>query len=355
MAERQQALARVVLQDPAVTRLSSFIGVDGSNTTLNSGRMLINLKPLEERRAHATEIIRRMQQRGAKLEGITLYMQPVQDLTIEDRVSRTQYQFSVEDADAAELGRMGAEARRSLREAVPATAPTWRATCRTRAAGLRSTIDRDTASRLGHHAAAIDDALYNAFGQRLISTIFTQANQYRVVLEVQARVPGAARPGARVGPEAVRPSSGVPQRSQPVRCRRWRASRSATPLVINHQGQFPAVTLSFNLAPGASLGEAVEAIEAASEEIGTAGQHADAASRARRLRSSASLDNTLLLILAAIVTMYIVLGVLYESYIHPITILSTLPSAGVGALLALMIYLGQRPLGIIAHHRHHPA
>jgi multidrug efflux pump len=336
MAERQQALARVVLEDPAVASLSSFIGVDGVNTTLNSGRMLINLKPLEDRRMHAVDVIRRIQQRVAKLEGITLYMQPVQDLTIEDRVSRTQYQFSVEDADAAELGvwvpRL-VDKLRGLPQLVDVVSDV-------QDEGLQAyvEIDRATAGRLGVTTAAIDNALYNAFGQRLISTIFTQTSQYRVVLE--------AKPEFTAGPKALEDVYIPSSNGQQVKLSAVaRFIEKPTQLLISHLGQFPAATISFNLAPGASLGDAVDAIRAAEKEIGLP-VSVQTRFQGAALAFQASLDNTLLLILAAIVTMYIVLGVLYESYIHPVTILSTLPSAGVGALLALM--LSRNDLGIIA-------
>jgi multidrug efflux pump len=327
MAERQRAIARVVLEDPAVESLSSFIGVDGINTTLNSGRVLINLKPLEVRRVNAVEVIRRLQGKLAAVEGIALYMQPVQDLTIEDRVSRTQYQFSVEDADPDELSAWVPKLVERLR-ALPQLADV---ASDLQDQGLQAyvDIDRATAGRLGVTPGAIDNALYNAFGQRLISTIYTQTSQYRVVLEV--------KPEFKKGPAAladiyVDSSAGGLVRLSTIA----RVSERTAPLLINHLGQFPAATISFNLAPGASLGHAVEGIKAAQTEIGlplsvqTRFQGAAAAFQG-------SLNNTLLLILAAIITMYIVLGVLYESYIHPVTILSTLPSAGVGALLALML------------------
>ncbi len=331
MAERQQALASAVLQDPAVASLSSFIGVDGVNATLNSGRMLINLKPLAERRVSAVQVIRRLQPRLAQVEGISLYMQPVQDLTIEDRVSRTQYQFSVEDANPEELSAWVPKLVERLRR-VPQLADV---ASDLQDQGLQAyvEIDRTTAGRLGVTPGAIDNALYNAFGQRLVSTIFTQTSQFRVVLEVA--------PEFRKGPAAlgdIYVTSTLPgQPPQQVRLSTVATiTEKAAPLVINHLGQFPAATVSFNLAPNASLGQAVTAIRAAEQEIGV-----PASVRTRfqgaALAFQASLDNTLLLILAAIVTMYIVLGVLYESYIHPVTILSTLPSAGVGALLALML------------------
>ena len=336
MAERQQALAKVVLEDPAVASLSSFIGVDGVNTTLNSGRVLINLKPLEERRVHAVEVIRRLQQRLAKVEGITLYMQPVQDLTIEDRISRTQYQFSVEDADPAELALWVPRLVERLRT-LPQLADV---VSDVQDDGLQAyvEIDRATAGRLGVTPAAIDNALYNAFGQRLISTIFTQTSQYRVVLEV--------KPEFRMGPAALEDiyigsSTGTQVKLSAVA----KVIEKPTQLLISHLGQFPSATISFNLAPGASLGEAVDAIRATEKDIAMP-LSVQTRFQGAALAFQASLDNTLLLILAAIVTMYIVLGVLYESYIHPVTILSTLPSAGVGALLALI--LSRNDLGIIA-------
>jgi len=331
MAERQQALASAVLQDPAVASLSSFIGVDGVNATLNSGRMLINLKPLAERRVSAVEVIRRLQPGLAQVEGISLYMQPVQDLTIEDRVSRTQYQFSVEDANPDELSAWVPKLVDRLRR-VPQLADV---ASDLQDQGLQAyvEIDRTSAGRLGVTPSAIDNALYNAFGQRLVSTIFTQTSQYRVVLEVA--------PEFRKGPAAlgdIYVTSTLPgQPSQQVRLSTVATiTERAAPLVINHLGQFPAATVSFNLAPRASLGEAVAAIRAAEQEIGVP-PSVRTRFQGAALAFQASLDNTLLLILAAIVTMYIVLGVLYESYIHPVTILSTLPSAGVGALLALML------------------
>ncbi len=336
MAERQQALAGAVLEDPAVASLSSFIGVDGVNATLNSGRVLINLKPLSERDANATEVIRRLQKRLATVEGITLYMQPVQDLTIEDRVSRTQYQLSVEDADPAELSLWVPRLVERLR-AVPGLADV---VSDLQDDGLQAyvEIDRPTAGRLGVTPAAIDNALYNAFGQRLISTIFTQTTQYRVVLEV--------KPEYQVGPAALDSIYISSTNGQQVRLSAVaRVIEKPTPLVINHLGQFPSATISFNLAPGASLGPVVKAIRAAEKEIGMP-LSVQTRFQGAALAFQASLDSTLLLILAAIVTMYIVLGVLYESYIHPVTILSTLPSAGVGALLALI--LSRNDLGIIA-------
>ena len=334
MAGRQQALAREILRDPAVESLSSFIGVDGTNTTLNSGRIFINLKPKSQREGDIAEVIRRLQARLARVEGISLYMQPIQDLTIEDRVSRTQYQFTLEGANADELAvwvHRLTERLSQLRELADVVSDL-------QDQGLQAflSIDRDTAGRLGITPAAIDIALYNAFGQRLISTIFTQANQYRVVLEV--------KPEFRKGPDALKDitvasSSGA---QIPLSAITTFTEKSAL-LAINHIGQFPAATISFNLAPGASLGEAVKAIEAEAQSLPPSLR---ASFQGAALAFRASLAHTLLLILAAIVTMYIVLGVLYESYIHPLTILSTLPSAGVGALLALMV--SRSDLGVIA-------
>jgi multidrug efflux pump len=336
MAERQQALARALLEDPAVASLTSFIGVDGQNATLNSGRMLINLKPKGERDVSAARLIDRLKQRAADVDGISLYLQPVQDLTIETRVSRTQYQFTLDSADPAELSAWVPRIVDRLRR-LPQLADV---ASDVQDQGLQAyvDIDRETAGRLGITPAAVDNVLYNAFGQRLVSTIFTQANQYRVVLEV--------KPEYQRGPAALAglyvPGSGG--RQVPLDTVARISERSA-PLVINHLGQFPAATVSFNLAPGASLGEAVKAITAAERELGVpAGLTTNF--QGATLAFQASLTNTLLLILAAIVTMYIVLGVLYESYIHPITILSTLPSAGIGALLALL--LSGNDLGIIA-------
>jgi len=335
MAERQQAVADVVLQDPAVAGLSSFIGVDGSNATLNSGRMLISLKPLAERDASASEVIRRLGPELERLAGIRLYMQPVQDLSIEDRVSRTQYQFSLSSPDADALATWVPRLVEHLRglPQLADVASDWQDQ------GLQAwlQIDRAAASRLGVSTAAIDNALYNAYGQRLISTIFTQASQYRVVLEVA--------PEFRSAPEAIAklyvPGTGGVQ--VPLSAVVQVSERPAM-LAVNHVGQFPAATVSFNLAPGVALGDAVEAIRAAEAGLGLP-VSIETRFQGAALAFQASLTSTLLLILAAVVTMYIVLGVLYESYIHPITILSTLPSAGVGALLALLV--ARSELGIV--------
>ncbi len=328
MAERQKALAAAILDDPAVASLSSFIGVDGINTTLNSGRLQINLKPFNERRETADEVIHRLQQTVAGVEGITLFLQPMQDLTVEDRVSRTQYQYTLEDADPKELSRWAPALAEELQK-LPALRDV---SSDQQDQGLASllVIDRSTASRLGITPQVIVDTLYDAFGQRQVSTMFTQLNQYRVVLEVM--------PEFQTGPQAlqfldIRSLTGgqVPLNVF------TQFSETTTPLAISRQGQFPAVTLSFNLTPGYSLGDAVIAIEQAAERIGLpASIHGSFQGTAQAFR--ASLANEPWLILAALVTVYIVLGILYESYIHPLTILSTLPSAGVGALLALMLF-----------------
>ena len=327
MTRLQQQLNRAILTDPAVESLSSFIGIDGTNTTLNSGRIQINLKPLAERKIPATEVIRRLQPRLAEVTGITLFMQPVQDLTVETRVSRTQYQYSLEDPDTKELSEWAPRFVAKLQ-----SLPQLRDVASDQQNdGLQAhvVIDRDTASRLGVTPQMIDDALYDAFGQRQISIMFTQLNQYRLVLEV--------KPDFRNQPHDLTEIYIRVPGSGPVPLNTFtRIEERATPLSINHQGQFPVVTVSFNLAPGVSLGEAVEAIAAAKTELGLPRSIA-AGFQGTAEAFLASLKNTPLLILAALVTVYIVLGVLYESYIHPITILSTLPSAGVGALVALLI------------------
>ena len=340
MAERQQALAAVVLEDPAVASLTSFIGVDGTNATLNSGRMLINLKPRGVRGASASDIIRRLQPKLAQVQGIALYMQPVQDLTIETRVSRTQYQFTVESVDAAELN----DAVHRFVDRLKQIPQLSDVASDLQDSGLQAYVDfdRTTASRLGITPAVIDNALYNAFGQRLVSTIFTQSNQYRVVLEVKPefqRGPGALNDLYVTSTVPGQPSQQVPLSSIASIVER------AAPLAINHIGQFPAATISFNLAPDASLGDAVKAIESTKRDLSLPAS-VQINFQGAALAFRAALDNELWLILAAIVTMYIVLGVLYESFIHPITILSTLPSAGVGALLALM--LSGNDLSVIA-------
>ena len=354
MAVRQQQLNRAILEDSAVASLSSFIGIDGTNTTVNSGRIQINLTPLEKRRISATELIRRLQTRLDGVEGITLHMQPVQDLSVETRVSRTQYQYSLESPDEDELAVWAprlVERLQSLPELSDVTSDQQNEGLQTRVV-----IDRDTASRLGITPQMIDDALYDAFGQRQISILYTQLNQYRVVLEVQPEyrndpgdigqmyvsVPGG---GDEPGAGGTEPEAGDRGGHRVPLSAVTRIEETSTPLAVNHQGQFPAVTVSFNLAPGASLGGAVQAIDAARTAIGMPAG-IQAAFQGTAAAFQASLDNQLLLILAAIVTVYIVLGVLYESTIHPLTILSTLPSAGVGALLALLLY--RMELSVIA-------
>jgi multidrug efflux pump len=327
MAQRQQALAQVILKDPAVDSLSSFIGIDGVNTTPNSGRIQINLKSRNQRKETASEIIRRLQPQLAKVEGITLYMQPVQDLTVEDRVSRTQFQYSLEAADATDLNTWVPRLMQKL-QALPQLRDVANDQL---TSGLKAdlVIDRDTASRLGILPQAIDDTLYDAFGQRQVSTIFTQLNQYHVVLE--------ANPSFQQSPDDlkniyVHSSTGT---QVPLSAFTHFQSTNAL-LAINHQGQFPVVTISFNLAPGVSLGQATKAIDQAEHDINLpASIHTSFQGTAAAFQNSLSSEPYL--ILAALVTVYIVLGVLYESYIHPITILSTLPSAGVGAILALIL------------------
>lgn len=336
MSERQQALSKVILQDPAVQSLSSYIGVDGDNATLNSGRLLINLKPHGERDVSASEVISRLQPQVDRLVGIRLFMQPVQDLSIEDRVSRTQYQFSLSSPDADLLAQWSGKLVQALQQR-PELADVA-SDLQDKGLQVYLVIDRDMASRLGISVSQITNALCDAFGQRQISTIYTQASQYRVVLQ--------SKDAATIGPQAlesihVKATDGGQVRLSALA----RIEQRQAQLAISHIGQFPAVTLSFNLAHGASLGEAVQVIEQVQQDIGMPlGVQTRFQGAAEAFQ--ASLSSTLLLILAAVVTMYIVLGVLYESYIHPITILSTLPSAAVGALLALLI--SGNDLGMIA-------
>jgi len=335
MSERQLKLAAAILKDPDVVSLSSFIGVDGTNTTPNSGRLQINLKPKDQRSDDVSAIIKRLQQETAGVEGITLYMQPVQDLSVEDRVSRTQFQFSLEDADPNELARWTRTLVAKLK-----TLPELRdvATDQQNQASVANlVIDRDTASRLGVSTSAVDNTLYDAFGQRLISIMFTQLNQYHVVLEVD--------PAFRDDPDSLK-SIYVPGANGQVPLSAIsHFETGAGALSLNHQGQFPAVTISFNLGGRYSLGEAVKAINGAIAEVGMPSSiQAKFQGTARAFEASQANEGWL--ILAAIITVYIVLGVLYESYIHPITILSTLPSAGVGAILALNVF--NMPLGVMA-------
>ena len=336
MAEKQQALADVVLKDPAVESLSSFIGIDGTNTTLNSGRMLINLKPLNERKISASDLIRRLQPQLEEVAGITLYMQPVQDLTVEDRVSRTQFQYTLEDADASELNYWVNKVVEKLRQL-----PQLRDVATdqlTLGSQAKLVIDRITASRLGITPQAIDNVLYDAFGQRQISILFTQLNQYHLILEA---LPELQKDPAMLNNIYVNSNTG-----SPVPLSAFTHFESGTaPLAINRQGQFPAVTISFNLAPGAALGQATSAIEQVQKELNMP-LSVQASFQGAAAAFQASLKNEVWLLLAAVVAVYIVLGVLYESYIHPITILSTLPSAGVGALLALLVCHSE--LGVVA-------
>jgi multidrug efflux pump len=371
MSARQQQLAKVILQDPAVANLSSFIGVDGTNTTLNSGRMLIDLKPLADRKINASDVIRRLQSKLENVEGITLYMQPVQDLTVEDRVSRTQYQYTLEDPDQNELNTWTAKFVQKL-QALPELRDV--ATDQ-QTSGLAASlvIDRVTASRMGITPEMIDETLYDAFGQREISTLYTQLNQYHVVLETlpefqrdpdklrdiyvrsgtastsstsssaSAALASSGANAGTTGPAANTTSttstlpavSGINGAAVPLSAFTHFESTTA-PLAVNHQGQFPVVTISFNLAPDASLGDATDAINKIKNGLGMP-LSVQGAFQGTAASFQASLSSEPLLILAALVTVYIVLGVLYESYIHPITILSTLPSAGVGAILALLI------------------
>jgi multidrug efflux pump len=379
MSQRQQQLAGIILKDPAVESLSSFIGIDGTNTTLNNGRILINLKPLDQRKISATDVILRLQPQLEQVEGITLYMQPVQDLTVEDRVSRTQYQYTLEDPDPSELARWTNRLMQKLR-----TIPQLRDLATDQQNGALTevlVIDRITASRMGITPQMIDETLYDAFGQRQVSTLYTQLNQYHVVLETLPEFqsnpaklndiyvrsalaptssgtavgtnsngvvtasassgtsstgisgPAASPTSGTLNPPAVTSTNGA---AVPLSAFAHFEERTA-PLTVNHQGQFPVVTISFNLAPGASLGDATTAIDQAQQSIGMP-LSIQAAFQGTAASFQASLSNEPLLILAAIITVYIVLGVLYESYIHPITILSTLPSAGVGAILALIIF-----------------
>jgi multidrug efflux pump len=405
MAEKQQELAKVILQDPAVQSISSFIGADGTNTTLNSGRMSINLKPLEDRDISAPNLVRRLQKNLQNVQGISLYMQPVQNITVDDRVSRTQYQYTLEDPDPNELNdwtnRFVAKLQ-SLPELEDVATDQ-----QTGGLAVSLIIDRGTASRLGIAPSTIDNTLYDAFGQRQINTMYTQLNQYHVILEaepsfqqnpntlanlyIQANASsGASGPGASTsfsssgsasaGSNATTtsvmytPSSGILTPPSNALASSSNSSvsglgssansttttaisnavplgaftkieRASEALSINHQGQFPSVTVSFNLAPNAALGSAISAIDKVQEDMHMpASLQADFQGTAASFKNS--LSNEALLILAALVTVYIVLGVLYESFIHPVTILSTLPSAGVGALLALMLF--RQDLSVVA-------
>ena len=327
MAQRQQQLVDILLKDPAVDNISSFIGVDGTNTTLNSGRIQINLKPLDVRKISATEVIRRLQPQISGVEGIQLFLQPLQDLTVEDRVSRTEFQYSLEDPDQTELAKY---TRQMVTELSKESVVTDVASdLQDKGLGAQLVIDRDTAARLGIAMADIDNTLYDAFGQRQVSTIFTQLNQYHVVMEVaqnfQTDPSTLSNLYVKSGNGTQVPLSMVAH---------W--EQSSAQLSIGHQGQFPSTVISFNLAPGKALGDAVNAVNRIEQRIQMPAA-INASFQGTAAAFQTSLANEPILILAALVTVYIVLGVLYESYIHPITIISSLPSAGVGALLALLI------------------
>ena len=335
MADRQEALSAAILKDPDVENISSFIGVDGTNTTLNTGRLLINLKSRDSRTATASDILRRLQHETADVPGIMLYMQPVQDLTIDATVSRTQYQFMLEDANPDELMEWVPKLVEKMQQLPQIVDIASNAQQRGLSAYIQ--IDRDTAGRFGITPATVDNALYDAFGQRIVSTIFTQSNQYRVILEADHGLQGTLKS---LGDIYLPSTSGgqVPLSALAS------IKEQTVPLEIDHLGQFPSTTVSFNLTPNVALGDAVKAIQQTEIEIGMP-VSVMTSFQGAALAFQQSLGNELLLILAAIITMYIVLGVLYESFIHPVTILSTLPSAGVGALMALI--LSGNDLGII--------
>ena len=328
MAQRQQRLVDIVLQDPAVDNVSSFIGIDNVNPTLNSGRIQITLKPLDQRNISASEVIHRLQPKVADVDGIQLFLQPLQDLSVEDRVSRTQFQYSLEDPNSAELATY---TRKMVQELSKEPAVTDVASdLQDQGLGAQLVINRDTAARLGVAMADIDNTLYDAFGQRQISTIFTQINQYHVVMEVGHNF--QTNPTT-LNNLYVKSSNGTQVPLSMLA--HWEQTRAQ--LSIGHQGQFPSTIVSFNLAPGRALGDAVKAVNAVEQRIGLP-TSINASFQGTAAAFQTSLSNEPLLILAALITVYIVLGVLYESYIHPITIISTLPSAGVGALLALMLF-----------------
>ena len=334
MADRQQALAAAILKDSDVLSLSSYIGIDGNNVTLNSGRFLINLKPRSDRAGSVNDAIRRLQSETADIAGVTLYMQPVQDLTLDTTISRTQYQFTLESADGAALSTWTPKLLDVLRQQPELADVVSNQEDNGLAAYI--TIDRDSAARLGISVGTVDNALYDAFGQRIVSTIFTQSNQYRVILEAD---PASYRSVDSLAASIYVPSAGGGQVPLSAIAK---VDVETRPLLINHLAQFPATTVSFNLAPGASLGSGVSAIENAERSVRD--EHGAGLPNSIRttfqgaaLAFRSNLSNELLLLVAAVLVMYIVLGVLYESFIHPITILSTLPSAGIGALLALML------------------
>jgi multidrug efflux pump len=337
MARRQATLAAAILKDQDVVSLSSFIGVDGTNITLNSGRMLINLKPVDDRSASASDVIRRLERETADVTGISLYMQPVQDLSIDTTVSRTQYQFVLEDANPTEFNTWVPKLVDQLQQ-LPQIEDVA-SDQENQGLSAYLTIDRDTAGRFGITPATVDNALYDAFGQRIVSTIFTQSNQYRVILQAESSLMASLDAlGTIYLPSATAIGGQVPLSAL------VKVSTRTAPLSIDHLGQFPSTTVSFNLAPRAALGDAVDAIRKAEAEINMPASVMTTFEGAA-LAFQATLSNEIFLIIAAIVTVYIVLGVLYESFIHPVTILSTLPSAGVGALLALL--MARSDLGVI--------
>ena len=330
MTERQQALGDVIGRDPDVADFSSFIGVDGANTTLNTGRFLIELKPFGARKSSVAEVIARLQSSTARVKGVKLYMQPVQDLTIDSSVSRAGYHFVVENANGSELQKWVPKLLERLRDLPEIT--NVASDLQDRGKTLNIVIDRGTAARFGITMATVDNILYDAFGQRIVSTIYTQSNQYRVIMEVDPKFQTSLKSLS----DLYLPSSSSSSNGQVPLSAIMHIEESTGPLQITHLSQFPATSISFDVAPGASLGAAVKAIEAAEQEIGLPDSFTTAM-QGSAAAFTASLSNEVLLIIAAIITMYIVLGVLYESFVHPITILSTLPSAGVGALLALRV------------------
>jgi multidrug efflux pump len=335
MSQRQRALAEAILKDPDVQNVQSFVGVDGQNQTLNEGRVLIELKPLGQRRASASQIIRNLQAETRAVPGITLYMQPVQDLTIDSNVGRTEYQFVLEGTDPTLLATLGDKLVQKLK-----TLPhIEQVSADTENQGLADyiTVDRATAGRLGVSIAAVDYALYDAFGQRIVSTLYTQSNQYRVILE---SLPSVQKSAEALNAIYLQSSAGTSVPLSAVATIR----EGPSPQQISHVSQFPATTLSFNLAKGVALGTAVEEIKKAEVQIGVP-ISVTTTFLGAALAFQSSLTNELWLILAAVVAIYIVLGVLYESFVHPLTILSTLPSAAIGALLALLL-TGQ-DLGVI--------
>jgi multidrug efflux pump len=360
MSRRQQDLVQIIRQDLAVENLTSFIGADGVNTTMNSGRIQMTLKPLEQRAGiSATDVIRRIGSKLNQVEGIQLFMQPVQDLTVEDRISRTQYQYSLDAPDKALLDEWAPKLVDRMKQL-----PELRDVAsdqQNNGVGLLVNVDRDTAGRFGITPQNIDDALYDSFGQRQVSTIYTQTNQFHVVLEVapayQQDASALGKMYVPVGTASANLATTIALAgtnsaltgaasiaSAPLRSL-ITATRIPSPITINHQGQFPVATLSFNLAPGTSLGAAVEHIKQVTRELGMPAS-IEPSFQGTAHAFEASLANESILILAATVTVYIVLGMLYESFIHPITILSTLPSAGVGAILALVLF--KKDLDVIA-------